>query len=38
MHPLNFIKGIAPAGLIAFTTVSSSATLPVAIRNTREKT
>jgi Na+/H+-dicarboxylate symporter len=36
MSPLKFIKGILPAGLVAFTTASSSATLPVSIKNTEE--
>ncbi|WP_053362898.1 dicarboxylate/amino acid:cation symporter [Bacillus sp. FJAT-27251] len=36
MSPLTFIKGIAPAGLVAFTTASSSGTLPVTIKNTQE--
>lgn len=36
MSPLKFIKGILPAGLVAFTTASSSATLPVSIQNTEE--
>jgi Na+/H+-dicarboxylate symporter len=36
MGPLTFIKGIAPAGLVAFTTASSSGTLPVTIKNTQE--
>ncbi|WP_343223072.1 dicarboxylate/amino acid:cation symporter [Mesobacillus maritimus] len=36
MSPLVFLKGIAPAGLFAFTTASSSATLPLSIKNTEE--
>jgi Na+/H+-dicarboxylate symporter len=36
MSPITFIKGIAPAGLVAFTTASSSGTLPVTIKNTQE--
>ncbi|MCM3584383.1 dicarboxylate/amino acid:cation symporter [Mesobacillus maritimus] len=36
MSPIKFVKGIAPAGLVAFTTASSSATLPVSIKNTEE--
>jgi Na+/H+-dicarboxylate symporter len=36
MSPIKFIKGILPAGLVAFTTASSSATLPVSIKNTEE--
>ena len=36
MSPIVFLKGIAPAGLLAFTTASSSATLPVTIKNTEE--
>ncbi|WP_404332804.1 dicarboxylate/amino acid:cation symporter [Mesobacillus maritimus] len=36
MSPFQFIKGILPAGLVAFTTASSSATLPVSIKNTEE--
>lgn len=36
MNPIKFFKGIAPAGLVAFTTASSSATLPVTIKNTEE--
>jgi len=36
MNPITFIKGIAPAGLVAFTTASSSATLPVTIKNAEE--
>ncbi|QQE75445.1 dicarboxylate/amino acid:cation symporter [Brevibacillus composti] len=33
MNPLTFFKGIAPAGMIAFSTSSSSGTLPVTIQN-----
>jgi Na+/H+-dicarboxylate symporter len=36
MNPLVFLRGIAPAGLFAFTTASSSATLPLSIKNTEE--
>jgi Na+/H+-dicarboxylate symporter len=36
MNPIVFLKGIAPAGLFAFTTASSSATLPLSIKNTEE--
>ena len=36
MNPITFLKGIAPAGLVAFTTTSSSATLPVTIKNAEE--
>ncbi|MBT2758448.1 dicarboxylate/amino acid:cation symporter [Mesobacillus foraminis] len=36
MSPITFLKGIAPAGVFAFTTASSSATLPISIRNTEE--
>lgn len=36
MSPLTFFKGIAPASLVAFSTSSSSATLPVTIKNTEE--
>lgn len=36
MSPITFLKGIAPAGLVAFSTASSSATLPVTIKNTEE--
>lgn len=36
MNPITFFKGIAPAGLVAFSTASSSATLPVTIKNTEE--
>lgn len=34
--PLKFFKGIAPAAAIAFSTCSSSGTLPVTIKNTQE--
>ncbi|WP_039071066.1 dicarboxylate/amino acid:cation symporter [Brevibacillus borstelensis] len=33
MKPLQFFKGIAPAGMIAFSTSSSSGTLPITIQN-----
>lgn len=36
MNPLTFFKGISPAALVAFSTASSAATLPVTIKNTRE--
>ena len=36
MSPLTFFKGIAPAAVTAFSTTSSSGTLPVTIRSTRE--
>ncbi|QZT35231.1 dicarboxylate/amino acid:cation symporter [Caldalkalibacillus thermarum TA2.A1] len=36
MSPLKFLKGIAPAGIVAFSTTSSAGTLPVTIKNTRE--
>jgi Na+/H+-dicarboxylate symporter len=36
MSPITFLKGIAPAGVFAFTTASSSATLPISIRNAEE--
>ncbi|MFS0638349.1 dicarboxylate/amino acid:cation symporter [Mesobacillus foraminis] len=36
MSPITFLKGIAPAGVFAFTTASSSATLPISIRNVEE--
>lgn len=36
MSPLYFFKGIAPAALVAFSTASSAATLPVTIKNTQE--
>ncbi len=32
MNPFTFLKGIAPAALVAFTTTSSSGTLPVSFR------
>lgn len=34
--PLRFFKGILPASLVAFSTSSSSATLPITIQNTEE--
>lgn len=34
MSPIKFFKGIAPAAITAFTTTSSSATLPVTMKNT----
>ncbi len=37
MSPLVFLKGIAPAGIFAFTTASSSATLPISIRNAEDQ-
>lgn len=36
MSPLKFFKGVAPAGLVAFTTSSSSGTLPITMRNVEE--
>ncbi|MBO8164607.1 MAG: dicarboxylate/amino acid:cation symporter [Brevibacillus sp.] len=36
MKPSTFFKGIAPASLVAFSTCSSSGTLPITIRNTEE--
>lgn len=36
MNPITFFKGIAPAAITAFSTSSSSATLPVTIKNTTE--
>jgi len=36
MSPLTFFKGISPAALVAFSTASSSGTLPVTIKNTNE--
>lgn len=36
MSPLRFFKGIAPASLVAFSTASSAATLPVTLKNTQE--
>lgn len=36
LSPIIFLKGIAPAGLFAFTTASSSATLPISIKNAEE--
>lgn len=36
ISPLKFFKGIAPAALTAFSTTSSSGTLPVTIKNTRD--
>ena len=36
MSPLTFFKGIAPASLVAFSTSSSSGTLPVTIKCTEE--
>lgn len=36
MNPVKFFKGIAPAQLIAFSTCSSAATLPVTMKNTQE--
>jgi len=35
MSPLKYFKGIAPAAITAFTTTSSSATLPVTIASTK---
>lgn len=36
MNPLTFLKGIGPAAIVAFSTASSAATLPVTIKNTQE--
>lgn len=36
MGPLTFFRGIGPAALVAFSTASSAATLPVTIKNTQE--
>ena len=36
MNPLKFLRGISQAWLIAFSTTSSAATLPVTIRNVEE--
>ncbi|MHB1394757.1 MAG: dicarboxylate/amino acid:cation symporter [Clostridia bacterium] len=36
MNPIKFFKGIAPAAVTAFTTTSSSATLPVTMKSTIE--
>lgn len=36
MSPLTFFKGISPAALVAFSTASSSGTLPITIKNTNE--
>ncbi|MBM7662888.1 Na+/H+-dicarboxylate symporter [Bacillus mesophilus] len=36
MNPLYFFKGISPAAAVAFSTCSSSGTLPVTMKNTQE--
>jgi Na+/H+-dicarboxylate symporter len=36
MNPIKFFKGIAPAAMTAFSTSSSSASLPVTLKNTTE--
>jgi Na+/H+-dicarboxylate symporter len=36
MNPLAFFKGISPAAIVAFSTASSAATLPVTLKNTQE--
>lgn len=36
MSPVTFLKGIFPAATVAFTTASSSGTLPVTMKNTQE--
>nr|WP_110113371.1 dicarboxylate/amino acid:cation symporter [Bacillus sp. CGMCC 1.16541] len=36
MSPITFLKGIAPAGIVAFSTASSGATLPISLKNTQE--
>ncbi|WAA12337.1 dicarboxylate/amino acid:cation symporter [Fervidibacillus halotolerans] len=36
MNPITFFKGILPATMVAFSTTSSSGTLPVTMKNTQE--
>jgi len=36
MNPLNFFKGAAPASVVAFSTCSSSGTLPVTIKSAKD--
>src|SRR5690606_38821755 len=36
MSPIKFFKGISPAAFVAFSTCSSSGTLPVTLKNTQE--
>lgn len=36
MSPIHFFKGIFPAAIVAFSTCSSSGTLPVTMKNTQE--
>lgn len=36
LNPITFFKGIAPAAMTAFTTCSSSGTLPITIKNVKE--
>ncbi|WP_106496563.1 dicarboxylate/amino acid:cation symporter [Lentibacillus sp. Marseille-P4043] len=36
MNPIEFLKGIFPAAAVAFSTCSSSGTLPVTMKNTQE--
>lgn len=36
MSPLKFFRGILPAAVVAFTTCSSNATLPITIKNTQD--
>lgn len=36
MNPLTFFKGIFPASMVAFSTCSSSGTLPITIKSTRD--
>ncbi|MBB5173389.1 dicarboxylate/amino acid:cation symporter [Texcoconibacillus texcoconensis] len=36
MSPIRFFKGIAPAGIFAFSSASSAGTLPLTIKNTTE--
>ncbi|WP_018922834.1 dicarboxylate/amino acid:cation symporter [Salsuginibacillus kocurii] len=36
MNPIHFLKGIAPAGIFAFSSASSAGTLPLTIKNTTE--
>ncbi|TMW72871.1 dicarboxylate/amino acid:cation symporter [Alteribacter natronophilus] len=36
MSPIKFLKGIAPAGIFAFSSASSAGTLPITMKNTTE--
>lgn len=36
MNPLTFFRGIGPAAMVAFSTASSAATLPMTLKNTQE--